>query len=311
MRFRRKAVKVRRGPGAGARLRGVLAVASRPTLTLLVPAAALAAACALGLHIAQRHVAASHEYRIAAPRIALPSTAPPWWEKEFEDQINAACAFANGKSVFEAGVLEAVAEGYLRCPWVKRVLWVEKRFPNRISASVELRMPAAAVVQPSGQGYAFYLLGDDGVRLPKVYTQWPRPGLQVPCVTGVACAPPEPGHVWPEKSVLHAVHIARLLQSSEVVRRALNVTAVDVANYGGRADCGRSEFVVLTANRCVIEWGRSPDTEQVGELPVSEKIAKLERFLIDNNPTANRTLDLRFPGRVVVSRRSGTDGDRG
>ena len=73
----------------------------------------------------------------------------------------------------------------------------------------------------------------------------------------------------------------------------------------------RSPFRVLAENNCEIHWGRAPDTEKPGELPVAEKIQKLERFILQGHPTSNRVLSIRFPGAAVVVRRLITDGDNG
>jgi len=171
------------------------------------------------------------------------------------------------------------------------------------------RRPAAAVAVNMPRGIVYCLVGEDGVRLPKTYTRWPLPSLAVPLLTGVCAAPPSPGEAWAEKSVTDAVQIVRKLQASDVIRRGVNITAVDVSNFTGRINRTRSEFRVLAENNCVIDWGRAPGTTAPGELPAEEKVAKLERFLRDRHPTSNRTLDLRFAGRVLVRRRLGRNGD--
>jgi hypothetical protein len=120
---------------------------------------------------------------------------------------------------------------------------------------------------------------------------------------------PLPGERWAEGSVTAAIDIVRRLKANGVIRKGINITAVGVDNYLGRVSPGRSEFIVYAENNCVIEWGRAPSTDRPGELPAKEKIAKLEEFLRKKNPTSNRTLDVRFKGEPVVSRRYGTDGD--
>jgi hypothetical protein len=131
----------------------------------------------------------------------------------------------------------------------------------------------------------------------------------VPFIVGVGAPAPEPGERWPERSVTDAVRIVRRLNASEEVRRRIHITAVDVSNYKGRRNPSESEFLVLAEGNCVIAWGRAPGTDQVGELPVDEKVAKLERYLREGLPTTNRTLALRFAGRRVVSRRFHADGN--
>jgi len=265
--------------------------------------------CVGGIHLCRSYVERSAKYRVCAPKLALPQPTPRWWRSEFNDQINQACSFANGVSIFDDSLLGEIAKGYGRCPWVKRVQWVRKQFPNRVEANIVIRWPRAAVAVNTGRGIVYYLVGGDGVRLPKEYRTWPQPGLNVPFITGVRVGPPRRGEPWAQDAVKEAIAIVETLRASDIINRGVNITAVDVSNYGGRINGARSEFLVLAENNCVIEWGRALSTDRPGELSVREKIAKFERFLAERNPTSNRTLDLRFAGRVVVSRRNHTDGD--
>ena len=306
---RRRAVRIKStGPGLGARAVGLLALARGPFLVWVLPAAVLIGLCVGGLYLCRAHVAASPKYQVTAPIVQVSET-PLWWEKEFEDQINRTCAFADGASTFDDGLLTKIAAAYLQCPWVKRVRWVKKQFPNKIRASIDIRWPAAAVAFGPANSRRYYLVGRDGIRLPKFYSTWPQQGLNVPFIVGTRVVPPPPGERWGEGSVIAAIEIVQRLKANGVIRKGINITAVGVGNYLGRLSRAKSEFVVYAENNCVIEWGRAPSTNRPGELPVKEKIAKLERFLSEENPTSNRTLDLRFKGRPVVSRRYGTDGD--
>jgi len=309
MRQRRRAVKLRSsGPGVVGRMVRTASAAWRPFLVWVVPSVSLVAICVGGLYLCRRHVMTSPEYRIAAPKVSRPGA--PWWEKSFGEEINKSCAFASGASILDDALLEKIARGYARCPWVKEVTSLDTQFPNRVAAEISVRWPAAAVELITPRGHQYALVGDDGVRLPKTYASWPQPGLDVPFIVGVRAAPPDAGGVWPDKSVTDAIKIVKLLRQSKVIQGAINITAVDVSNYGGRISNARSEFLVIAENNCVIEWGRAPGTDQPTELPVEEKIRKFESFLMESNQTSNRTLDLRFAGRVV-SRRIGTDGDNG
>jgi len=311
MASRRKAVKIKpTGPGAGQRLMGLARVAWRPCLIWVLPAAALLAACLIGLNLSRAYVTASPKYHVTAPKLEMPSPAPLWWEQAFEDQINQSCDVANGMSILDDSLLESIAAGYLRCPWVKRVRWVKKRFPGRISASIDLREPAAAVAYNIGNGQrAYYLVADDGVRLPKIYRHWRPRGLSVPFITGVGVNPPRPGQPWSEASVADAIAIVALLERSELIRTAVNITEVDVSNYRGRQRTTESEFVLFAERNCRIIWGRAPNTVKPGELSVARKIERLEEHLRRGDPVHNRILNLRYPGPVVADRRYGPHAD--
>jgi len=300
------------GPGLRGRAAGVFAVVWRPLLLWVIPAAALIGLCAGGLYLCRVHVETSPAYRVVAPKLPSPDRwpRPVWWEKKFEQDINATAAFADGASVLDDELLRKVAAAYGRCPWVRRVKSVQKRFPNRIEVAFDLRRPGAVVAVPTHRTHLGYILvGADGVRLPRIYDSWPPADWRVPIISGVRVVPPQPGEPWGGGSVAAALEVVRLLQTSDTIHRGINVTAVSVSNYGGREDRARSEIVVFAEGNCVIEWGRAPSSDSPGELPVEEKIAKFERFLSEGNPTKNRKLSLRFAGRVVVSRRNDGNGD--
>lgn len=300
----RRPVKTRpTGPSLRDRLVSFLRAAWRPCLIKAGPVLVLLAAAVCALYVCRARAADSPVFRAAAPRLSWPG-APAWWEKAFENQINRAGAVAQGQSMLDSTLPERVARSYQLCPWVKRVRSVRKQFPNRIQPDLELRLPAAAVAC----GSAYYLIGDDGVQLPRAYTTWPVPGLAVPVITGVASRPPRSGEAWRDPAIRSALQITQVLRANPTIGRAIRIASVDVSNSGGRVDRARSEFLVYADGNCVIEWGRAPGTDRPGELPVADKLAKFERFLAEGNPTADRTLDLRFAGRVVISRRTSTDG---
>jgi hypothetical protein len=311
---KRQAVRIKTGPELSARLLSVVSIAWQPVVIWVLPALVLVAACSIGLYVSRSHVIGSPNFRVAASRVNLvnlPNPAPAWWDRSFADQVSHSAAFAAGSSMLDDALLPRIADAARQCPWVRTVQSVQKRYPNQIEVSVVLRMPAAAVVCSDGRGNTLYLLADEeGVRIPKTCAQWPTPGLKVPCIIGVAAPPPQPGEAWRESSIAEAIQIARSIQSSSVISRSLTVVMVDVTNYAGRRDRGQSEFLLLADNNCVIEWGRAPGTSRPGELPVAEKLSKLERFIKEGKLAGNQMLGVRFAGPVVVSRRYNTDGDR-
>ena len=308
MRHRRQAVKAKNnGGGWGARLRKFAVVTWRPLLVWILPILCLIIFCVIGLERCKEHVASNTSYRFKAPKLAV-SNSPAWWEKIFDDQINAVVVPLNGTNMLDRDLPERVAQAYLRCPWVKEVRSVKKRFPNTVDVDLVIRMPAAAVAVPAGGGAHYYVIGDDGVRLPRAYSSWPVRGLGVPIIVGLGALPVNAGQRWNQPAIGEAVKLVQLLQSNPGINKHVKVAAVDVSNYGGRINRSQSEMVVITHNGCRIEWGRGPSTNKPGELPVEEKLEKFERFLAEGNPVANRTLDLRFAGRVVISRSIETDG---
>jgi hypothetical protein len=313
MASRRKAVKVRSaGPGRRARLAALGRAIWPPILKWVLPSLALVAVCVAGLLWSRNAVATSTRHRVIAPEHDLAQMGVNDWGADIAKEIDRCVAFADGRSILDETLPQEVANAYHRSPWVKQVHSVQKRYPNQLHARLDLRRPAAAVTFRSSLGTRYYLVGDDGVCLPRSYTTWPaRLSKRIPVVRGVRGAPPPAGQRWNDPAVLSALRVVAVLKSSPVITRRFHFVEVDVRNFGGRRDPKLSEINVITQNNCVIEWGRAPGSDAPGELPVPEKIAKLERFLKDpENPTENRTLNLRFAGPVVVSRRYGRNGER-
>jgi hypothetical protein len=301
MASRRKAAAAR-SPRTGlfTRLVALVRAAARPVAVYVLPVVALVAVCVIGLRWADAHVAQAARYRVEAPRLATDRPKPSWWQPEFEQQINRSVAFADGRSILDPQLAGQVAAGYLSCPWVHSVARVTKRYPDRLVAELALRQPGfggqgGAVVEIyTRDGPRYLLVAEDGVRLPATFARWPQPGLDVPFVRGVRTAPPQPGEIWRERTVTAAMQIVEHLDASDVISQAIRVTGVDVNNYRGRIDPQRSGFLVLAEHNCVIAWGRAPNTDRPGELPVVRKIRSLERYIQQGKPVRNHKLIVRF-----------------
>jgi len=295
---KRKAVKAkskRRKPAQTA------AGLADPFFRWVAPPAALILLTVVGLTYARRHVSRLPQFQVEQPELVLPENLPDHWRLKLTQEISR-YAQVEGRSVLESTLSADLTRQYERSPWVREVAWVRTEFPNRIRAGIRVRYPAAVVVYDIGGTEVYYVVGDDGVRLPGVYRGTPPRTMNLPAIRGIRKSPPRPGRAWSTEAVAHSVDILRHLRASEVIRGTLRIRAIDASNYGGR-EAARSEFTVICDRNCDIEWGRAPGTQSVGELPPEEKIAKLERHIIRGYPIENRVLNVRFPGRIVVSRK--------
>jgi hypothetical protein len=296
MASKRKAAAVR-SPGIGpfTSIARVVQHTARPVCLYVLPSLALVAICVLGLRWANAHVSQAPRFRARALRPPIGHSRPAWWQPSFEKQIVESVAFAEGRSLLDPTLAVQVAAGYARCPWVQSVRRVEKAYPDRIEASLVWRRPGSVVEVVRGRRRRYLLVGEDGVRLPAVFASWPVPELAVPFIRGVPSRKlPLPGEPWAERSVVAAMQITSHLAASDVISQAIRVTGVDVSNYRGRVDPRESEFLVLAEHNCVIEWGREPNTDRPGELPVLRKIRWLERYIQQGGPVRNHRLRVRF-----------------
>ena len=312
---RRRAVRPK-GTGFRVWMRMAGSLLWRPAVFWMLPTAVLIFVCLTGLKFCRDQMSVSDRFQLVPPVVTYADlvgkggdkTPPPWWDAEFENQINRAGAGAVGRgtSIRDDRVLDKLARAYASCPWVQEVRSLRKEYPNRIRPELTLRTPAAAVAIATSP-VSYRLVGADGVPLPKIYAGWPQPGLNLPVIAGLGDAPAGNHETW-QRACVEAIEIARLLQSSELICSKMNIAVVDASNFGERRDRNKSEFLVMTDNNCVIEWGRAVHTNNVGELPAAEKIAALEQYIRSGKELSGATLILRFNG-IRVTRRPSTDGN--
>jgi hypothetical protein len=168
-----------------------------------------------------------------------------------------------------------VAGSFSRNPWVRRVVAVERLFPDQVRVRLEMRAPRLAV--RTLRGYA--LVDGDGVRLPGVYA---RPPVRAMEVLGAAGAPPAPGRRWEGAEIAAALEMASLAGGEEILR-ALRIRAVDVSNLNGRRDAKSPDLALLAASGASIGWGRAPSSARFGEPAIGEKLDNLRRA-VENYP---------------------------
>lgn len=154
--------------------------------------------------------------------------------------------------------------------WVRRIISVEKVYPDILRIKVERRKPLVAV----NVNRFYYFVDWDGVVLPGRYTNL-LSELKMYEVKGVAELPPVAGKRW-EGVVSQAVEVAKVMAADNLFDK-LGVKVIDVANVDGRVDARRSEITLWTAGGVGIFWGRAPSTTKFGEIPSEEKIRNLKK----------------------------------
>ena len=156
-----------------------------------------------------------------------------------------------------ARVLEQVA-------WVRKVERVQRYPDRRVEVCCSYRRPFAMV--QTGEG--FYLVDEDGVRLPGRYTNHPSMKL----IQGVASAAPPAGAEWGAPELGAALELVGILSEESFTDQ---ITAVLVGNFRGRTDA-RAAQIELATDRAGgrIIWGSAPG-EEIEENSVSEKLELL------------------------------------
>jgi hypothetical protein len=148
--------------------------------------------------------------------------------------------------------------------WVARVRAVRKYADRRIEIRCDYRRPRVLVAGATGH----FLVSDDRVRLPGVYTY--GPGIML--VQGVAMPPPPPGEPWEAPELAAAIAIARCLEAEPYRDQ---ITGIVLHNYGGRVDRDDAHICLATDRAGgKIVWGSAPGHE-LEENTAAEKIAIL------------------------------------
>ena len=197
--------------------------------------------------------------------------APGWADR---DGVEVVRVGKDGTSLYDPGLVERVGRAFEECPWIRRVTTVERVFPDQLRVRFEYRVPHAAVRRNDG----FVIVDAEGVRLPGVYADPPRPCERTVVIVGVASPPPAPGRPWKDPALTAAMGLADFAQGNPLLAR-LKVREVDVSNIGGRVDARRSEVLFVTASGCAIAWGRAPGAGRFGEASAEEKLENLREVL--------------------------------
>lgn len=217
---------------------------------------------------------------------------PPWCDEEMgrlaladiRSRLSDRSIAEGNLNITDPGLTLLLAERYASSPWVREVKSVRRSYPGRISVDFELRRPFCMVER----GALVYALDQDAVRLPRL----PGERSYLPVIKGVRTIPPPVGREWADEAVKGAIDTLLAVQSS-----AVRIAQVDVSNYGGHVDNTKSEIVLLTAANQTIEWGRAPNSDRYGEVPVEEKLRSLREALASAPEGA--VIKVRFRGGGV------------
>ncbi len=200
---------------------------------------------------------------------------PEWVGDGIVRALRGAYPYRESISIFENGLTENIGKVYGGHPWVERVRFVKKEFPNRIQIAVDLRRPVAAV-EFRGR---YYLVDRHSVRLPGEFERLPALPFLLPPVVGVKNAPPREGVVWESGDVRAGVSVARALQEHGLPA-GVPLMAIDVENADGRRSPRESEIVLWMGDMVPVEFGRSPASDPFGELTVERKLKNLRLVLL-------------------------------
>lgn len=169
-------------------------------------------------------------------------------------------------SALDDGVVGRIAQELERNPWVRRVVSLERVYPAKLRARIEMREPHLAVRTPAG----YVLVDRELVRLPGVYAE-PPVAFGRPRIAGVPGPPPKAGERWRAKPLEAGLELGDFC-SVHPTLAAIGVAEIDVSDRAGRV-------VLRTASGCAIHWGRSESAGDREDLANAKKIGNLRRVL--------------------------------
>jgi len=219
-----------------------------------------------------------------------------------EREARAVALLRDGCGIFEPGLARRTAEAYLRSPYVRRVRWVRKRFPNQLDVKLELREPFA-VIRPEGERRMAYVVDEDGVVLsPKVYRFSPErlagllPMVVVKRAKGYPCA----GRVWRDVTVREGIKMLRLCREQFAGR--VGIREIEVERVVRRDGTVSAHAWLVLKSGTRVQWGDTPSAvEAPGVASTPEKTAAFLALLKREGRRIERRklIDLRLKTPIV------------
>ena len=259
------------------------------TITILV--LALALGVGWGLQRLERFVRKDRSEHQTG--ITLRLLHQPAWMQRFGDlpqEILASAGITPDDFILDKALARRTGEKLAENPWIRRLRRVSKQPDNTLLIDCEFRRPLTAVRHQD----VYYLVDDEGVRLPGVWKEHDLDSLGMKRLFGVASQPPVPGQRWEVEDLAAGLKLLLLLEPHPYYRQ---IHAVHVDNFSGRKDPRRAHLTLTTPHATQIRWGRAAGTEGRLELPVRGKLENLrevyEKFQTLDGPL--EYIDLRDP----------------
>lgn len=253
-----------------------------------IPVALAAAAYAFGVWGLWGYARSMERVPVRTDPVLLDAEPPALLAPDELAAVLSAGRAGAGASLYDADLAPRIAASYEASPWVRRVLSVRRRFPDRVEVELALRRPFAYV-----QSGRFHVLVDaDGVRLPRLPEA--VPDRKLPVLVGARGAMPGFAEPWSDASVRDALAIlARVDGRLEALPGARRIAVREA-----RLEAGERPAVVFRTDAGIeILWGEC-DGRLRASLPTTQEkldaLASLLAGLGGADVAGACTLNLRF-----------------
>lgn len=309
----------------------------QPWVKRVLIGCALLAMLAVGIEVYRRldrYARQSVAQEVAKLPVVLEFKNPPEWldESLLKMILQEAVAlvsrdpatYAQFQNPMEQAVLTQIAKyyedprnrGVRQNAWVKKIVTVERvKMPTyqKIEITAEFRRPIGWV----NYGNQYYLIDDEGVRLPGEYNDSERSrmgrllviaGIELPRLeNGPTPDAPAPGDMWETADAKAGLKLMKILNDQPFRHQ---IAAINVSNFGGRVNKLAPQIVLDTVFNTSVLWGRPANDEQFFEVTLQAKLRALQTIFVKfSRIDANRPyVDIRLDQVKVPIAASGPQG---
>ena len=214
-------------------------------------------------------------YQLSRSAVQVIPEKPEWVPKDFLLTVTGSEMWPeDGTSIFDATLVERVAEAFADHRWVAGVERVERRVPAGVVVRLTFRRPVAWIETAGGR----VAVDVTGVRLPGEDLVG-ETAERYPVVRGVTSQPPAIDAVaWNDPGVVAAAQLATELES---YWEPFDLVAIVVQRRDPAVNSTGDHMVLelLTRGGSRVVWGRPPGTGHPGELTTAQKIGRIMQFI--------------------------------
>ena len=218
-------------------------------------------------------VSVRQENRFLVPLRDIETTPlPVWIHTDILGEVQRMANLPDVLDTLQHGLSLKLHDAFAMHSWVREVEEVRVIHPATLRVRLSYREPIAIV----HGSHSTDAVDRDGVLLPTGDLVDPRIYLKI---IGVRSTPTGPaGTAWEDAALLAAVDTADALSPHH---RGLGITTVDVGSIR-TADNKQGSIYLLTEQGTRVKWGRAPSANYPGEVPVQDKIDRLEKYVAEN-----------------------------
>lgn len=210
------------------------------------------------------------EYQLSIANINI-TPAPRWVASDLVAQVVAQSGRSEPLSLLDEKLVDDLALAFSKHPWVEKVKRV-RLVSTGIDVDLAYRKPVAMVQLKQG----LYPVDVRGILLPPEDFS-PSDVKHFPIISNVKSTPQGPaGTSWGDEIVLGAAQLAEIIGPHWQEFALESIVAPDRATANMSLDDMIFEFATTGGSRIV--WGRTPGTDNPGELTDEQKIGRLQDY---------------------------------